>query len=116
MKKFVVLLMSLVMVASISTKASAAGTCTWTHWYPLAYGYCNANYVNVRTGWGLDYPSVGYAFNGDEYYYYATYEEPWDTEWLHVHGLSNVHERHIGWMYYTYFTATDPAGYGGDVA
>ena len=108
MKKIICLALTLILGLGLSIPVAAAGTCTYKHLISLAYGYCNANSVNVRTGPGTNYKSVGFANKGDTYSWYETVAESNGTQnedmlWCHVHG------EHIGWMYADYYTATEPA-------
>lgn len=108
MKKVLCLALTIILCLGLSIPAAAAGTCTDEHLISLAYGYCNANSVNVRTGPGTNYRSVGLANKGDTFNWYQTVAECHGTQnvdmlWCHVHG------KHIGWMYGDYYTATEGA-------
>lgn len=91
-------------IASMSVPAFAAGTCNETHLWLLGTGYCNANGVNVRTGPGTSYTSLGMLFHGDQLMDYQTQRDSDATSnWMHVHG------KHIGWMHVNYYTLVEPA-------
>lgn len=109
MKKVISLMLALTMCLGLTVTASAAGSCEDKHVLFIAVGHCNGDYVNVRTGPGTSYKSVGYAYKNDPYYYYQTDREPSDGSWMHVHGFGTTHENHIGWMYSQYYTATEAA-------
>lgn len=108
MKKIITLVMVVVLCMVMMTSALAAGTCNDQHHILYGVGYCTANGVNVRTGPGLNYKSVGFAYENDSYRFYETMGEINGTQnqdmlWNHVHG------EHIGWMYRTYFTLVSVA-------
>lgn len=108
MKKICCLLLAVVICLGVSSTALALGTCNDEHFILLGWGYCNANNVNIRTGPGKSYASVGQANNGDGFLFYETVGEAHngvnrDGAWTHVHG------NHIGWIYSQYFTVSDAA-------
>ena len=108
MKKIIVCMMVIAACMVMTTSTFAAGTCNDPHFIMFGVGHCNENGVNVRTGPGLDYKSVGFAYKNDRYNFYETMGEVNGTQnpdclWNHVHG------EHIGWMYKTYFTLDDVA-------
>lgn len=106
-KKIIALMMAVVICLGLNIPASAAGTCNDEHILFTAIGICNGDYVNIRTGPGLNYKSVGYAYKNDPYYWYQTARQPADASWIHVHGFSCKYEEHIGWMYSQYYTGTE---------
>lgn len=107
-KKFLAVLSAGAIMTSMAVPAFAAGTCTSDHYIMLSIGHCNANGVNIRTGAGTGYRSVGTANKGDVFNNYQTIaeaqgKENQDLQWEHVHG------KHIGWMYGQYYTADSVA-------
>ena len=98
------ILMAIAICCSLSVPAFALGTCNDTHVYILGAGYCNGDGVNIRTGPGKSYSSVGMAYYGDGFNHYWTerdMENP--TDWIHVHG------NHIGWIHGDYYTDVEAA-------
>lgn len=102
MKKFVSICLVAILCLGLSVPAAALGTCHETHLHLLSTGYCNGDGVNVRTGPGTNYKSLGLAYKKDVYHDYQTTRKD-AGNWCHVHG------KHIGWMHQRYYTATAPA-------
>lgn len=102
LKQGIAIVFAFVLCFNLSAPAFAAGSCQETHLHLLSTGYCSGNNVNVRTGPGTSYKSVGKANKGDAYGDYQTNRKD-PGHWCHVHG------KHIGWMYADYYTPVDPA-------
>lgn len=103
-KRIIGIAMAIMVCFTMSVPAFALGTCNEVHMWILGGGYCNGDGVNIRTGPGKNYPSVGMAYYGDGFNHYQVERDSWDTmDWIHVHGV------HIGWIYSNYFTTTEAA-------
>ena len=111
MKKIVSLMLALALCFSLSITAFAAvdeyGVCNEEHVFLLGAGECNADGVNIRTGPGTNYASIGMAYKGEVFNHYQCERE--SRDWIHVHG------DHIGWIYYEYYTDVEPARIGEEV-
>lgn len=101
MKKLIAVLLAAVLCFSLNVPAFAASTtCKYANKeFLLSTGYCNASNVNVRSGPGTNYSSLGKAQKKDTYDEYQLLSGPSSTSWSHVHG------KYIGWMYSEYYTA-----------
>jgi len=103
-KRIIGIAMAVMVFFTMSVPAFALGTCNEVHLWILGAGYCNADGVNIRTGPGKNYSSVGMAFYGDGFNHYQTERDSDATyEWIHVHG------KHIGWIHMDYYTDTEAA-------
>lgn len=103
-RRLIGLVMAILACLTMSVPSLALGTCHEVHLWILGAGYCNGDGVNIRTGPGKNYPSVGMAYYGDGFNHYQTERDSWDTyEWIHVHGV------HIGWIHMDYYTDVEAA-------
>lgn len=103
-RKLIAILMAGMVCFNLSAPALALGTCNDVHLWMLGAGYCNGDGVNIRTGPGKRYPSVGMSYYGDGFNHYQTERDSDATyEWIHVHG------GHIGWIHMDYYTEVEAA-------
>lgn len=104
MKKMVSMILAIALALALSTQAFAAGNCKYAgNEFLLSTGHCNATNVNVRTGPGTSYSSLGTAQKNEIYYEFQNTTGPSSSNWCHVHG------KYIGWMYAQYYTADHAA-------
>ena len=98
-KRIIGIMLAITTCLTLSVSAYALGTCNDVHLFILGAGYCNGDGVNIRTGPGKSFSSVGMAFYGDGFNHYQTErDEDGNWEWIHVHGV------HIGWIHMDYYT------------
>ena len=103
-KRLIGFLMAVSVCFSLSVPALAFGKCNDVHLWILGAGYCNGDGVNIRTGPGKKFSSVGMSYYGDTFNHYQTERDTADTyEWIHVHG------DHIGWIHTDYYTDVEAA-------
>lgn len=78
-KRLIGLLVAVMVCVTVSIPAAALGTCNDVHLWILGAGYCNGDGVNIRTGPGKKFVSVGMAFYGDGFNHYQTERDTVDT-------------------------------------
>lgn len=94
----------LLLCTSLSVPSFASDICNEEHLWILGAGHCNANGVNIRTGPGKKYSSLGLAYKDDKFNHYQTKRDSeGNYEWIHVHGRLN------GWIYMDYYTDVEAA-------
>lgn len=76
----------------------------------LGCGYSKGSYVNIRSGPGTSYRSLGKLNKGDEIKVYQTpYDKVGNWAFVMVEVSNSVPEGTYGWMYWDYIEPGEPA-------